>query len=443
MSFKVVMPKLSDAMQEGRILQWLKQEGDRVEGGDPIASIETDKAEIEMEAFGSGVLRKIVVPAGESAPVGSLIGVIAGPEEDISAIVAGGPAPARAAAPVPAPQPAPRVPSPAAAPPSPPASEEGWLRASPVARRLAREAGIDLAAIRGSGPQGRILERDVETFVAARPAAPPSVPVTPAGRPAPAGAGRPALAAPPPVAAGEPPAAAQAVAAGKDDFEERDLSAMRRAIAARMLQSKAPVPHFYLTTEVDMGQAAEFREAVNAFEGGGKKISFTDLIVKGCALALGRHPLVNAAYVDGKVRLYRRVDVGIAVALEDGLITPVVRRCDQKTLRQISQEASELAERARGRRLMPQDYTGATFTVSNLGMFDIVEFSAIINPPEAAILAVGAILQKPVVVEGAVAVRRRMRLTLSGDHRVIDGATGARFLQDVKTVLERPYLLVV
>ena len=403
MSFKVVMPKLSDAMQEGRILQWLKREGDRVEGGDPIASIETDKAEIEMEAFGSGVLRKIVVPAGQSAPVGSLIGVIADPEEDISAIVAGGPAPARAAAPAPAPP----ASSPAAAPPSPPASDEGWLRASPVARRLAREAGIDLSAIRGSGPQGRILERDVEAFVAARPAAPP------------------------------------AVAAGKDDFEERDLSAMRRAIAARMVQSKAPVPHFYLTTEVDMGQAAEFREAVNAFEGGGKKISFTDLIVKGCALALGRHPLVNAAYVDGKIRLYRRVDVGIAVALEDGLITPVVRRCDQKTLRQIGQEAAELAERARGRKLTPQEYTGATFTVSNLGMFDIVEFSAIINPPEAAILAVGAILQKPVVVEGAVAVRRRMRLTLSGDHRVIDGATGARFLQDVKTMLEKPYLLVV
>ncbi|HYB71910.1 MAG TPA: dihydrolipoamide acetyltransferase family protein [Candidatus Sulfotelmatobacter sp.] len=415
MSFKVVMPKLSDAMQEGRILQWLKREGDRVEGGDPIASIETDKAEIEMEAFGSGVLRKIVVPAGQSAPVGSLIGVIADPEEDICAIVAGGPAPARAAAPAPAPP----ASSPAAAPPSPPASDEGWLRASPVARRLAREAGIDLSAIRGSGPQGRILERDVEAFVAARPAAPPAV------------------------AAATPPAAPQVVAAGKDDFEERDLSAMRRAIAARMVQSKAPVPHFYLTTEVDMGQAAEFREAVNAFEGGGKKISFTDLIVKGCALALGRHRLVNAAYVDGKIRLYRRVDVGIAVALEDGLITPVVRRCDQKTLRQIGQEAAELAERARGRKLTPQEYTGATFTVSNLGMFDIVEFSAIINPPEAAILAVGAILQKPVVVEGAVAVRRRMRLTLSGDHRVIDGATGARFLQDVKTMLEKPYLLVV
>jgi pyruvate dehydrogenase E2 component (dihydrolipoamide acetyltransferase) len=182
---------------------------------------------------------------------------------------------------------------------------------------------------------------------------------------------------------------------------------------------------------------------VNAFEAGGKKLSFTDLIVKGCALALGRHPLVNAAYMDGKIRLYRRVDVGIAVALEDGLITPVVRRCDQKALRQIAQEAAELTERARARKLKPGEYTGATFTVSNLGMFDIEEFSAIINPPEAAILAVGAIAQKPVVVEGAVAVRRRMRLTLSCDHRVIDGATGARFLQDLKTLLEKPYLLVL
>jgi pyruvate dehydrogenase E2 component (dihydrolipoamide acetyltransferase) len=451
MAFKVVMPKLSDAMQEGRILQWLKQEGDRVEGGDPIASIETDKAEIEMEAFGSGVLRKIVVAAGQSVPVGSLIGVIADPAEDISTIGAAGPAPAGAAAPpqapaapAQAPRPALLAPSPAAAPPSPPASDEGLLRASPVARRLAREAGVDLTAIRGSGPQGRILERDVEAFVAARPAAPPAAPAAgkPPAAPQVVAAGKPP-AAPQVVAAGKPPAAPQVVAAGKEDFEDRDLTAMRRAIAARMVQSKAPVPHFYLTTEVDMGQAAEFREAVNAFEAGGKKISFTDLIVKGCALALGRHPLVNAAYVDGKIRLYRRVDVGIAVALEDGLITPVVRRCDQKTLRQISQEAAELAERARGRKLTPQEYTGATFTVSNLGMFDIVEFSAIINPPEAAILAVGAILQKPVVVEGAVAVRRRMRLTLSGDHRVIDGATGARFLQDVKTILEKPYLLVV
>ena len=218
---------------------------------------------------------------------------------------------------------------------------------------------------------------------------------------------------------------------------------MRRAIATRMVQSKAPVPHFYLTVEVDMGQAAEFREAVNAFAAGSQKISFTDILVKACAVALPRHPLVNAAYVEGRLRLYHRVDVGIAVALEDGLITPVVRRCEQKTLRQISQEAAELAERARARKLRPEEYTGATFTISNLGMYDVEEFSAILNPPEAAILAVGAILQKPVAVDGAVAVRRRMRLTLSCDHRVLDGATGARFLQELKTVLEKPYLLVV
>ena len=435
MAFRVVMPKLSDAMQEGRVLQWLKQEGDRGEGGDAIASIETDKAEIEVEAFGSGVLRKIVVPAGQSAPVGSLIGVIADPGEDISSILAAGPAPATAPAPAP-PRPAPAA-SPQAPPgpprathagpsaPSPPVpvaspagpSDEGWVRASPVARRLAREAGIDLGAVPGSGPQGRILERDVETFLAAR-----GVPPTAAG------------------AGGPAPAA---LAAGGPELEERELSAMRRAIASRMVQSKAPVPHFYLTTEADMGQAAEFREAVNAFDTSEKKISFTDIIVKACAVALARHPLVNAAYTDGKIRLYRRVDVGIAVALEDGLITPVVRRCEQKTLRQISQEAAELAERARARKLKPEEYTGATFTVSNLGMFDVEEFSAIINPPEAAILAVGSIVQKPVVVDGAVAVRRRMRLTLSCDHRVLDGATGARFLRDLKTTLEKPYLLVV
>ena len=182
---------------------------------------------------------------------------------------------------------------------------------------------------------------------------------------------------------------------------------------------------------------------MNAFDPAGRKISFTDIIVKACALALPRHPLVNAAYLDGKIRLYHKVDVGLAVALEDGLITPVVRRCDQKTLKQIGQEAAELADRARARKLRPEEYTGATFTISNLGMFDIEEFSAIINPPEAAILAVGSIVQKPVVVDGAVAVRRRMRMTLSCDHRVVDGATGARFLQELKTILEKPYLLVV
>ncbi len=436
MAVQVLMPKLSDAMQEGRILQWLKNEGDQVIGGDAIAAIETDKAEIEMEAFGSGILRKILVPAGQSAPVGSLIGVIAEPDEDISGLVSGA-RPATPPAGMPATEPAgkPTAPHPPSAAPAPApaaapaAADEGWVRASPVARRMAREAGIDIAQVTGSGPQGRILERDIETFLAARlatrPAAAPTAPATqPADKPAMEPAGKPAV---------RPGA----------EFEDRELSAMRRAIATRMAQSKAPVPHFYLTVEVDMGQAAEFRDAVNAFEGGAKKVSFTDILVKACAVALPRHPLLNAAYVDGRLRVYRTVDVGIAVAVEDGLITPVVRRCEQKTLRQIGQEAAELGERARARKLKPEEYTGATFTISNLGMFDIEEFSAIINPPEAAILAVGAILPKPVVVDGAVVVRRRMRLTLSCDHRVVDGATGARFLQDLRTVLERPYLLVV
>ena len=430
MAVQVIMPKLSDAMQEGRILQWLKQEGDRIEGGDPVAAVETDKAEIEIEAFGSGILRKILVAAGQSVPVGSLIGIIGDPQEDISAMLAAAappppPVPAPPAAPAgPSPAPASTVPpppapapQPAAAAPGPPPADEGWVRASPVARRLAREAGINIAEVPGTGPQGRILERDVEAFVAARAAAPAAAPARPA-----------------PVTAAAAPGA---------EFEDRALSAMRRAIATRMVQSKAPVPHFYLTTEADMGQAAEFRDAVNALDPAGRKISFTDLIVKACALALPRHPLVNAAYLDGKIRLYHKVDVGLAVALEDGLITPVVRRCDQKTLKQIGQEAAELADRARARKLRPEEYTGATFTISNLGMFDIEEFSAIINPPEAAILAVGSIVQKPVVVDGAVAVRRRMRMTLSCDHRVVDGATGARFLQELKTILEKPYLLVV
>jgi pyruvate dehydrogenase E2 component (dihydrolipoamide acetyltransferase) len=411
MSFQVIMPKLSDAMVEGRVLQWLKKEGDRVQGGDVLASIETDKAEIELEAFGSGVLRKVLVGDGQTVPVGQLIAVIAELDEDISALlgaaptapVAGAPSPPKveAKAPVPA--------APGAFPSAAPPAEAGWVPASPIARRMAREAGLDLAHVKGSGPGGRILERDVEAYLSAQ-----------AQR----------------MAGAEVPV-------GEREFEDKDLSTMRKTIAARMVQSKAPIPHFTVTVEADMGAALELRKSLNAIEAGAEKLSVNDIVIKATALALQRHPGVNAKYHDGRVRLFKRVHMGIAVAIEDGLIVPVIRDCDRKSLGQIAQEAKGLIDRARARKLRPEEYSGGTFAISNLGMYDVVEFTAVIDPAHGAILAVGAIQEKPVVMNGQVAVRQRMRLTGAFDHRIIDGAMGAKFLQDLKKILENPVQLLL
>jgi len=421
---KVVMPKLSEAMEAGRVLRWLKREGDSVSGGEVIAEIETDKADIELEAFGTGVLRRIMIPAGEQAPVGSLIAVIADPGEDISSVLAVAPAPIAAepaappsaasgpkAAPPAAPTPTPR---PIAQPsvPVPAAPWGGRMRASPLAKKIAAQSGVDLQLVQGSGPGGRIVRRDVDAALST---------------PAAVGGG---TAAPPAVVPTTPGV----------EYQDVALSSIRAAIAKRMAQAKGPVPHFYVTAEIAMDRALELREELNALEGH-PKVSITDMIIKACALALARHPGVNASFQGQTIRVHHRAHIGIAVALEEGLITPVLRDCDRKSLTQIAVEARDLVERARARRLRVQEISGATFSVSNLGMFDVDEFSAIINPPEGAILAVGAVVQKPVVEGDRLGIGRRMRVTLSCDHRVMDGAMGARFLQDLKRLLEEPLRL--
>jgi pyruvate dehydrogenase E2 component (dihydrolipoamide acetyltransferase) len=442
---KVVMPKLSDAMETGKVIKWLKKEGDAVKGGDVIAEIETDKANVEIEAFGAGVLRKLVVGEGQSAPVGDLIAVIADPADDISAVAAAParpaaappapPAPAAAPRPGPAPRPAMEsyqsVPATTAVVPMAPAAAAaaapagGRVKASPLARKIAGQTGVDLRIVQGTGPGGRIIRRDVEAALTAP---------RPAGAPAPTPAAlRAAPAAPPAFVIPPRPAA---------EFEDVPMSPMRAAIAKRMPMSKAPVPHFYVTSEVAMDEAWALRERLNALDGQ-PKISVTDMVVKAVALALLKNPGVNAQLSGQGIRIHHRAHLGIAVALDGGLITPVLRDCDAKPLARIAVEARDLAERARGGKLRAAEMTGATFSISNLGMYDVEEFSAIINPPEGAILAVGSVLQKPVVEDGEVRVGRRMKMTVSCDHRVMDGAMGARFLQDVKRLLEEPLRLLV
>lgn len=418
MAMSVVMPRLSDTMEEGKILRWLKQEGDRVEGGDIIAEIQTDKADIEMEAFGSGTLRKILIGAGESALVGRLIGVIAEEDEDISTLLS--PVIGLAVQSATSTRPG----APALAPPILQAVASGRVKASPLAKRLAREQGIDLSMVSGSGPGGRVIRRDLAAPI-------PSV----------AAVGQRASS-----TSTAPPAAKRAVAVASPTpsvgFEDRDLSPMRRAIAKRVAQSMATVPHFYLTVEVAMDKATELRESIQA-QTSDLKVTFTDIIIKAVAIALERHPAVNTSFVGEQIRVYSQVNIGIAVALEEGLISPVLRDCSRKSLAQIARETKGLIERARAQKLRPEEYSGGTFTLSNLGMYEIEEFTAIINPPEAAILAIGRIQSKPVIVDGGVQIGQRMRMTLSCDHRAVDGMTGAIFLQEVKRLLEHPLDLVL
>ncbi len=437
---KVIMPKLSDAMETGKVIKWIKKEGDSVKGGDVIAEVETDKANVEIEAFGSGVLRKILVGEGGQVPVGNLIGVIAEPSDDISTLAASAPPPAAAAAPAPdkaaAALPAmesyksepattsvvPMSPAPAATAGA--SAGGGRVKASPLARKVAAQSGVDLRLVQGSGPGGRIVRRDVEAAGTAPAAAPP---VARPAAAAPAAATRPAFVIPPRTGA---------------EFEDQPLSPMRAVIAKRMPLSKGPIPHFYVTSEVAMDRAWALRADLNALEGQ-PKVSVTDLIIKACALALLKNPGVNAQLQGQAIRVFHRAHIGIAVALDEGLITPVLRDCDAKPLTQIAFEARDLAERARGGKLRAQEMSGATFSVSNLGMFDVEEFSAIINPPEGAILAVGSVVEKPVAEGGQIRVGRRMKMTISCDHRVMDGAMGARFLQDAKHLLEEPLRLLV
>jgi pyruvate dehydrogenase E2 component (dihydrolipoamide acetyltransferase) len=439
------MEALSPTMEEGQLVQWLKAEGDEISNGDVLAEIETDKATMELVARGDGILRKIFVAAGATAPVGSVIAVIATGDEDISGIQgvsAGGatavaapagdapskPSAAKVEAPASAPSkpsaakveaPAPAGAAPAAAPaPSAPASraspdiaeDGGRVKASPLARRLADEMGVDISRVQGSGPGGRVVKRDIEAAKAA-------------GVPAPS------------VAAWVPSGA---------EYEDVPASQMRKTIAKRLVMSLGPVPTFYLTVDVDMGRVIEARESLNAIvEKDGLKISINDLVLKAVAGALARHPECNAQWHETFVRRFNSVHLGVAVAIEDGLITPVIRDAQAKGIARISAEVRELAGRAREKKLRPEEYTGATFSVSNLGMLGIREFTALINPPEAGILAIGAMEETPVVVNGAVVVRPRMRVTMSCDHRVIDGAQGSRFLQTLVAMLEEPTAILL
>jgi pyruvate dehydrogenase E2 component (dihydrolipoamide acetyltransferase) len=441
MASKVIMPKLSPTMEEGQIARWLKKEGDKVSMGEPLAEIDTDKATMEMQALSNGVLRKIVVREGESAPLGQLIGVIGEPDEDISSLLGEAPTkeaapPAQAEQPKPAADKQPEPAAEAAAPNAQPVSEKpaekhaqaaagngssGRLIVSPLAARMAAEAGIDLRSLQGSGPGGRIIKKDIEDVLSQQ-------------QPAAAAAGKPSLR----VIEGR---AQQPVVAGASAYRDEPTSEIRRTIARRLVTSLGPVPHFFLTSEIEMDRAAEMRRGINELDPD-LKISINDIIIKVTAAALAQHPEVNASFQDKSVRYYERADIGVAVAIPDGLITPVIRSADLKSLSQIATEVRELAERARARKLKPEEYTGATF-FSNLGMFGIDEFTAIINPPESGILAIGAMTPRPVVRDGEVVVRQLMRVTMSCDHRVIDGATGAKFLQTFKKILENPLYLVV
>lgn len=405
---EVVMPKMGYDMTEGTIVRWVKQEGDEVKHGDVIAEVETTKVTVEVEAYGSGVLRKIVVREGQTVPVGEVIAIIAGRDEAITGSEEKAP-PAVKEAPTPVVRPAETGVG---------VKEEGVPRvaASPVARQMARQQGVDLTLIRGTGPGGRIIKEDVEAFLKKRPTEIP--------RPAPV------------------PAAAPSAAPHEIPHEYRELSRIRQTIARRMAESKRVAPHFYVTSDIDMTEALRLRQSLNALVDERGKISVTDMLVKAAARTLREFPEANASFAEGKLRMYQRINIGVAVALDQGLVTPVIPDCDTKPLSQIAQEAKELVERARTGRLRPDDLTPGTFTISNLGMFDVEEFAAIINPPEAAVLAVGSVVPRPVVVDGEVKVADRMKVTLSADHRVLDGAVAARFLQRLKLFLEQPLHLV-
>lgn len=451
MATQVIMPKLSPTMEEGQLARWLKKEGDKVSMGEPLAEIDTDKATMEMQALGSGVLRKILIHEGESAPLGQLIAIIGEPEEDISALTSQAPAtqPVKDSAPKeeakesngsaaqPAASDAPADNADKSTAPTDTGkivagngqqqsagvagSSTGRLIVSPLAARMAAESGIDLRSVSGSGPGGRIIKRDVEGLIGKETA--PADQAQPKQVKA--------------VGQFQKSETAQASA-----YRDEPASEMRRTIAKRLVTSLGPVPHFFLTTEIEMDRAAEMRKAINALDEE-LKISINDIIIKVAAAALIQHPQVNASFQDKVVRYYEHADIGVAVAIEEGLITPIVRAADQKSLGAIAAEVRDLAERARHRKLRPEEYLGATFSISNLGMFGIDEFTAVINPPEGAILAIGAMSPKPVVRDNEIVVRQMMRVTMSCDHRVIDGATGAKFLQTFKKILENPLFLVV
>lgn len=433
------MPRMSDTMEEGNIIAWLKEEGETVEAGETLAEVETDKATMELDSYFDGVLLHIAVKEG-AVPINGVIAVIGEEGEDWQAAIAaaedtGDNGSASATAEEPAAETSASAPAPAASPdPAPVADDEGTrTKASPLARKMAAESNIDLSQISGSGDQGRIIKRDIEAYLANQDTAPAP---TPAAAPSAAPATAPAA-----PAEEAPQIAPFYYGGGTDNFEDTPVSQMRKVIARRLGESKFSAPHFYLTVEIEMSKAIQLRKRLN--EVAPTKLSFNDLVVKAAAAALRLHPAVNSSWLEDKIRTNHDVNIGVAVAVPDGLLVPVVRHADMKTLSQINTEVKALAIKAKDRKLQPQEMEGNTFTISNLGMFGIEEFTAIINPPDACILAVGGIIQKPVVENGEIVVGNRMKVTLSCDHRVVDGATGAQFLNDFKAILEDPIRLMV
>ena len=417
----VRMPKLSDTMTEGVVAEWHKKVGDEVESGELLAEIETDKATMEFESFQDGVLLHIGVEKGQSAPVDSILCVLGEKGEDISALLAGdqglavqeaapievakevtpSPAPAATPAPAPAPSPAPVAAAVASTP------SNGRVKASPLAKKIAEDKGINLEQVSGSGDGGRVVKRDVENFVPAAQSA----------------------------------ATSFAAVSGQESYTEVAVSQMRKTIARRLAESKFTAPHFYLTVSIDMDNAMAARKMANSNED--VRISFNDMVIKAAAIALKKHPAVNSSWLGDKIRYNEHVHIGVAVAVEDGLLVPVVRFADAKPMSVINAEVKDFAQKAKSKKLQPQDWEGNTFTISNLGMFGIEEFTAIVNPPDACILAVGGIQQVPVVKNGQVVPGNVMKVTLSCDHRVVDGASGAAFLQTFKGMLENPIMMLV
>jgi pyruvate dehydrogenase E2 component (dihydrolipoamide acetyltransferase) len=419
-----MMEALSPTMEEGRLVKWVKNIGDAVKSGDTIGEVETDKAIMELVARGDGVLRAQLIPEGTTAAIGDVIGVIAAADEDIASLTGGGSAPAPAAMPAPvAASSAAAIPVAAAAPAAAAVSEpSGPVRSSPLARRMAAEKGVNLASVHGSGPGGRVILRDVEAAAVPTPAAP--------------------VAAAPAVASSAAKPTAVAAAMQIDgEYKDVALTQMRKTIARRLSESIGPVPTFYLTSEIDMTQVGQLREQMVA-NGEQFKVSVNDIVIKAVAIALTRHPECNAHWMGDAIRYFSAAHIGMAVATDDGLIVPVIRDAQSKGLGQIGKEARELAKKARERKLQPAEFSGGTFSVSNLGMFGIDQFTAIINPPEAAILAVGSTETKPVWENGQFVPRQRMRVTLSCDHRVIDGAVGAKFLHTLRGLLEAPMMML-
>jgi pyruvate dehydrogenase E2 component (dihydrolipoamide acetyltransferase) len=465
---QVTMPKMGEAMEEGTLIRWLKKEGDPVAENEAIAEVETDKAAMEIPSFDAGVVTRLLIKDGDTVPVGTPIAVVLAPGETEADAAPASPAPSDAAPAQGAPpqdqgaiqkaqaeEPpsattaessaasTPSTTPPPGAPVSPPSPEEApagangdRVFASPLAKKIASDAGVDLRAVQGTGPKGRIVEQDVKAYLQRTPHAPETTAPAPQSQPTAPPAAQPTAPSPAPAAPATTPAPALA-------GTERKLSNMRKTIAKRLLESTQSVPHFYITTDVDMKTAQEFGAQLKAAAVEGRaKPTLADMIVKACALALAKYPDVNAQFTGESLRYPANVNVGYAVTVEAGLFVPVIRECERKTLHGIAAERRALVEKTLAGKLTPPEYEGGTFTVSNLGTFDVESFIAIVNPPQSAILAVASIQDVVVAVDGEAAIRPRMKLTLSADHRVVDGVLAAQFLQEVKRLLQSPLSLV-